>query len=805
MLISYEWLTEFFGVEIPIDKITNALDSLGFSVQSISTFNLDMPDFVFVKILEITPHPKADKLYCLKVSDTKTTYNIVCGAQNVSINKVSILALPGAKLPVGDKITKSKIRGVISEGMLCSPKELNFGEDSKGVVIFDSDENLAKSLNEVISKKDFVIDIEVPPNRPDCLSHLGVAREISCYLNLPLIKPQTITYTTKQEFPIHIETTDLCHRYIGKFFFEPKISISPLWMIRRLFACGMRPINNLVDITNYVLLEVGHPLHIFDYQKLSGGRIIVRSAKKNEKILCLDGNQIDLNEDDLVIADSDKPVAIAGIIGGQNTAVDFQTKNVLLESACFKPEKIKSMSKKMKLKTESSYRFERGLSCSSALYASDRAHFLISKLTSAKLLNMTDNYPTKQKERKIFVDLTEVKNILGTDFDETLIWQKLPKLDFTLEKMNNQIVISIPHFRNDIAEPIDICEEIARIIGYENIKPNLKSEIILQNVKPINKTFENEIRKLLTSIGFVDVYNYNLLSKNLLESLLPDCKDLIALENPVSLDYFYLRNSLIYGLITTLITNLHCGKETVKIFEIGNIFLKSKNKTKINEFDQNLIDETPIIGLLIFNQPNKANWLKNYDYDIFYLTGVISSLLNFLNIKFEFILQKNDFYSNFFQENTITSIKIENDTAGYLGIINNKLLNKFGLSEKISNLPIFAEIRFDILEKYSKPKTYLLPPKFPPVIRDISFIIAQTTPYAEILNTIKSLKINEIFDINLIDRFKKQEFGNNISITMRFFFRSYKTTLTDEFVNETIKKIITALEKKHQIKLRGQI
>ncbi|MDD5101938.1 MAG: phenylalanine--tRNA ligase subunit beta, partial [Endomicrobiaceae bacterium] len=572
MKISYNWLKDIVDFDLLPQDLCHTLTFLGVETSVVSG-GIKWEGIITAKVLEKQKHPNADKLSICKVNDGEKDYEIVCGAQNVEAGQTIALATIGAVLP-GDFIIKpTKIRGVDSEGMICSEQELGLKEESDGIMVLDEKTPLGKKLEDVLQDIDTILEIEVTTNRGDCLSHWGIAREISAKLQKIPNLPQIKTAKFADSNIIEIKDKDLCTRYIGCQIKGVKIAPSPKWIVDKLESCGIKSINNVVDITNYILLELGHPLHAFDASTISGGKIIVRRANPTEKITALDGKIHELTENMLLISDASKPLAIAGIIGGEFSSITEATTDIFLESAVFNPGNIRKTARTLNISTDASYRYERGTSWEVAEMASWRAINLIVEIAGGRLelredINSSDN-------KKVFIQLRveRVAKILGYEIDEKTIANILRFLGMEITtKVEKVLTAEVPSYRNDIKEEIDLIEEIARVNGYENI-PVIKDSNSFVNTGKQNTNSSKVIKNIsnsLVGLGFCEVMNYSFSEIKDLDKLYLNYSYKIA--NPISKENEVLRPSLLVGLMKNFVFNIGQATNDIKFFEIGRVF-----------------------------------------------------------------------------------------------------------------------------------------------------------------------------------------------------------------------------------------
>ncbi|OGS27097.1 MAG: phenylalanine--tRNA ligase subunit beta, partial [Elusimicrobia bacterium RIFOXYB2_FULL_48_7] len=622
MKVSYNWLKEF----IPIEPYTPAqvaeiLLSIGMEVEEM-TSPASVPDTVIsARIKTITKHPNADKLTVCSVTDGTTDYQIVCGAKNINPGDKVPLALPGSKLPNGMEIKTAAIRGVESGGMLCSSKELALDNDHSGILILPGDTVLGKTLNELMELDDVIFDVAVYPNRPDCLSIMGIAREIAAKLGLNLKLPEIYNPRKPESDLVGVEIADseLCGRYIASYLTDIQVVESPLKIKSRLINHGLRPINNVVDITNYVLLELGHPLHAFDMEKLEGRRITVRKAAENEEVLALNNNKYKLSPDMLVIADAKNPQAIAGVIGAQGSGVVSTTKNMVLESAVFKPQSVRNTAKMLNISTDASYRFERGSSWEACELSAKRALFLLLQNTKGTFVSINDTFKNEPVPRKIILRTKRLNKVLGVQVDKTEICGILLKLHLQVEPHDDDLNVTIPAHRLDLTEEIDLIEEVARMKGYDSIPATAISARIPDYAmeEPLLGV-ENKIRNYMSGQGFSEAVNYSFY-KNHLQLAMPEGNEIIEIANPLSKDVQFLRPSLLPALLGNVEHNLNNQLKNIKLYELGKVFRKNGLEIK----------ESNYLGIIVTGDILPTVWkAKSVESDYYFISGIVQNLLS---------------------------------------------------------------------------------------------------------------------------------------------------------------------------------
>lgn len=786
-------------------ELAHRLTMAGLEVSSISVIGAEFESIVVAKIEEISPHPNADRLLLCRVFNGKEILNIVCGAHNMKVGDKVALAPVGVVLPNGTKIKASKIRGVISEGMLCSGEELGIEEHSTGIFILPSELEVGRDLASALLLKDYVLDIDLTPNRPDCLSVIGIAREIAALYNLSVKLPSITVPEESQrveEFiQVKVEVPELCPRYTARYIYNVKIKPSPLWMRRRLESVGVRAINNVVDITNYVLLELGQPLHAFDYALLDQGKIIVKKASSGEKFFTLDNKERVLDEDVVMICDASKPVAMGGVMGGLNTEVTEKTQCLLLESAFFNPRTILKTSRKLGIKTESSLRFERGVNPETVVLALNRAAQLVADLAEGKVAKgIIDIYPNPlPSPPKIILNPQRVNWILGTEISRENMSHCLESLGIKVEprpEPEEELVAAVPSYRPDLKEEIDLIEEIARIYGYDQISPTLPEMSIAEGDSKFLFSQESKVRSLLVQSGFFEVITYSFISPEMVKALkLPDSHPLakyIAISNPLSKDQSVMRTTLIPGLLATVVTNHKYKNMDLKIFEIGKVFLPEEGK--------NLPQEKLMLGGLICGLRASESWNNpKEEVDFYDLKGVLENIFYLLSLK------NVDFQSDksvsYLHPGLCSRILLEGTTVGFLGEVHPEVLDYLEISKKI----FVFEVDFNKIINYcdKKEKRIKPIPRYPAIARDIALIVDDKIEWQVIEKEVLEAKIQYLDEIKLFDVYRGDPIPKGEkSLAFRMTFQASNRSLTDEEVNLFIEKILSHLKRKINYELR---
>ena len=799
MKLSINWLNEYIDFNKSVEEISETLTMVGNEVESVETSG-DIPGVIVAEIQEISAHPNADKLQLAKVFDGTLFYNVVCGAPNIKSGQKIFLATIGTKLPNDSdnsffEIKKSKIRGELSEGMICSEKELGISDNHDGIMVLPKECILGESIKTYYSET--VLDIDVTPNRVDCLSVIGLARDLSAKFSSKLKFDYSINHDiNKNNQIVEIRDPILCPRYTGVTIDSVTITESPEWLKQRLISIGERPINNVVDITNYVMFEMGQPLHAFDLDKIPGGKIIVRESMEKEKIKTLDGMERELPKKSIVISDEkENPIGLAGIMGGGNSEIESSTKTVFLESGNWNPSFIRNTSKSLGLSTEASIRFERNLNPDLAIYGLSRAIDLILEIAGGKIRHgIEDNFPGKREfTEKIILNIENLKKHLGLEIENDQISETLLNLNFKFDffEENGTWEITKPFWRSDIEIPEDIHEEIARIIGYDAIPLSYLAGSVPKwepNKSLDTKTMAQDI---LVGAGLNETISYSALS-NKLFSFTPkifNVGDNIKLKNPISNEYSILRKSLIPSLVSTASRNSNNWKGPIKLFEIGNVFY---------ELNSNIIEKTMIAGIITGPRQeislNSDNSLVNY----FDIKGVVELLARKLSFEFEPTIYEDNIFSK--NRSSLIYNKNINDSLGYMGELSKQTLNENNFS---TSKAVVFEIDLDMIIKSQKTFTYRDFSQYPQAHRDLSLIIDKSINFSEIEQIIYSENLVDeclIFDIYEGEEIPK----NKISISLRINYQSLYETLSSKRLDKIETNILSKLEKKLGIYIREQ-
>ena len=710
MKASIEWLKDYSDIDVSTKELADILTMTGSKVETIEEKGEDIKNVVVGKILEIEKHPNADRLVVTKIDiGNGEKLQIVTGADNIKVNDIVPIAKDGAELPGGKKIKTGKLRDVDSQGMMCSVGELGLdienypGQIEHGIMILDNkyEKNLGEDITEVLKLKESVLDFEITCNRPDCFSIEGLGREVAVSLDKKFKNPHRNIDELKignknsiEGLTVNIEEPNLCYRYIARVVKNVKVKQSPEWLVKRLNACGIRAINNIVDITNYVMLEMGQPLHAFDINSIAGKQITVRRAKADEKIVTLDGVERTLNNDMLVIADKDKPVAIAGVMGGENSEIEADTNTVVFESAVFYGGSVRKTAKAVGLRTEASSRYEKGLSPENTFRAINRAIELVELLEAGDPVDgMIDVYPTKQKINKIKLDVNRINNLLGINLSKEDMINILEKLEI---KVENDVIIP-PYFRTDIEQLADVAEEILRIYGYDKLETTLINAETTLGGKNKEQTIKDNVSEYLVAKGFSEIYTYGFISEKDLIKCNIDKEDnlfkqTVKIKNPLSEDYTIMKTTPIPTLLQVLQSNNNYKNKNVKVFELAKTYKNVSEKIEKGE----LPEENTVLTIGMYGEKE----------DFYTLKGVVENVLEVAGVK-KYDLFKDE-ENKLYHPGRCASLKVGNDIFASLGELHPLVAENYNLNDRV----LIAEINIDKIVKYARfNKKYVEIPK----------------------------------------------------------------------------------------------
>lgn len=800
MKYSYSWLRELSGTKLSAEKAAELLMLHAFEVEGLENKSQAFENVVVGEILEIKKHPNADKLQLTKINIGDKKLDIVCGAPNISVGDKVPVALVGAKLPNGIEIREAEIRGIKSFGMLCAKDELGLGTDHSGIFILERSAKIGISFAKAAGLDGTAIEIDVLANRAhDALSHVGMAREIAALsgkemeydydgIKLPNKKTKKIS--------VKIENNKIVSRYIGAVMENVQIKESPDWLKMRLEQCGIRAINNIVDVTNYVMLELGQPLHAFDFEKVSK-EIIVRNAKNKEKITLLDETIKELSSEDIVIADKNGAIALAGIMGGFSSAINENTKTIILEAATFDAASIRKTRMNRGIVTDAALRFEKDLDPNLAEKAMARAIEIIEHIADGKLDGIADAYPKKKNSWTIKLDLERATKLLGEKIPLAVSKKILTLLGFEVKTFGKQMIVTVPTFRLDVTTQEDLIEEIGRMYGYEKIRSTAPLAYVQAPRQNEKRLFSRELKNILATLGFSEEYNYSFYSERDANFAKLGSIKHLELENPMNPDQALLRVSLMPNILKNIKENIKNHKE-LHIFEIGHVYEPNSREVLPEEKEM-------LVGAVVLEKKSeKEEKQDKRNVTGFYeAKGYVDEILSKLGIT-------DHYYDNFNEKSSGTplalwhksrsaEIKIEGSQTpiGFVGEINPTILTNFGINTRV------AIFEFDVesLQNISAAEREFLPiRKYPTVMRDISMVVSKTVRVDDILKTIQRVGGNLVLDVDLFDIFDYAD--DTSSFAFHIILGADEKTLTGKEIDDVMNSIVLKLEKEISVKVR---
>lgn len=801
MKTSVDWLKEYCDINVSNKELADILTLTGSKVETVEEKGENIKNVVVGKILSIEKHPDADKLIVTKVDVKTEILQIVTGANNIKVGDIVPIAKDGSELPNGVKIKKGALRGVESNGMMCSVGELGLdlanypGQIDHGIMILGESyaDKLGEDITEVLNLKECIIDFEITSNRPDCFSIEGLGRETAASLKTEFKAPHRHLENLNipnvdniEGLTVNISEPDLCYRYIARVVKNVKIKESPEWLKRRLIACDVRPINNIVDITNYVMLELGQPMHAFDINSIEGKTIDVRRATENEKITTLDGVERTLDEKMLVIADAKKPVAVAGVMGGENSEIEEDTTTVVFESAVFNGPSVRITAKKLGLRTDASGLYEKGLARDHAEKVINRAIELVELLEAGEPVQQKiDVYPVKEELPVVDLDVERINNLLGISISEQEMLDIFKRLELKVE--NGKVYP--PYFRRDLILLNDIAEEVIRFYGYDKLGTTLVKSDATLGERTKSQKQENLYRVVLSNIGFSEICTYGFINRKDLENTNISYeaieKEIIKIKNPLSEDYTIMRPSTVPSMMKTLGINNSKKNETVKLFDISKRYRDIKQDIEKGEVPV----EEKILTLGMYGE----------NIDFYYLKGIIENLLETVGLTMYDIVKENS--NKIYHPGRCANLKVGNDVFVTFGEIHPIASENFDIQNRV----YVAEINMDKVAKYARVNRKYTPiPKFPAVERDIALVVDENIEVGQIERIIKKKAKKLLETVELFDIFRSAEkLGENKkSVAYALKFRIADRTLTDEDVNPVMKDILNELEKSLGGKIR---
>jgi len=791
MRISLNWLKEYIDIENSPEELAHLLTMTGLEVEGIEPIGQSLDDIIVAKIVSVDKHPNADRLTKCLVDTGKEQVPVVCGAPNVRVGAKVAMAIPGVTLQSGMVVKKGKIRGELSMGILLAEDEMGLTDDHTGIMILPDNFDAGVKLTSVFPVKDHILDISLTPNRPDCASVIGVAREIAAVtggkIRMPNIEYRQTGSLINDLASVKIEDITGCPRYSAGMIQGVELRPSPFWMRYRLHASGVRAINNVVDISNYVLMEMGQPLHTFDYRMLSGHRIVVARAKDGDLFTTLDGQVRKLNSGHLMIRDGEKPIALAGIMGGINSEIKPDTSDVLVESAFFDPITIRKGAKVLSLSTEASWRFERGIDIGGVINALKRSLTLLEELTGGSVCRgVIDNYPAPYSPPLIELRVKRTNEYLGTSLTRDQISPYLKSLNMDVSEVDSQkLQVKPPSFRVDISREIDLIEEVARLHGYDNIPVTFPMMSSNNEADDPSIRLHDQACNIMTGMGFSEIITFSFVSPDSAgklgageESYL---RSFVHLQNPLTIEQSVMRTSVLPGLLDTIKENIDNGEQDLKLFEWGNIFIRRDNET--------LPDERLVLAGVISGLHEQKTWHNVVrETDFYDIKGAAEVLLKSLGYK-EPVFKRTEAPATGYDKDASCGIYIFGRCVGHAGRVAAPVMEKFDI--KIKAAYIFEIDIKALLDKDIEPIVkYTSFSRFPAVKRDLTVIVDEQTESSMIKDLIRREGGNLIESINIFDVYKGEKIGpERKTISFRIIYRSMETTLDGNMINKLHEKI----------------
>ena len=801
MKVTYNWLKEFVDFDLSPVELGHLLTMLGLEVEGMEQLGGGMDEVVVARVLEKNQHPNADKLSLCKVDNGKEILSVVCGAQNFKQGDTVALAQIGAVLPGDFKIKRSKIRGEESCGMLCSEKELHLADESAGIMILSDDLPIGTPFFEAMGLKDTIFEIGLTPNRADCLSVIGIAREIAAKLGKRVRYPSIVVpeYGEPVDSKVSVTIQDAagCPRYAARFISGCKIAPSPAWLVNRLNAVGVRSINNVVDITNLVMIELGHPLHAFDYTQVAGGQIIVRRAGEGEKFNTLDGQERTLAVTDLVICDRDRAVALAGIMGGENSEIIDTTTDILLESAFFDPPTIRRTSKRLGLHTESSHRFERGADLEMVPKALDRAASLMAQLAGGSVATgRVDNFPSPKLPTSITFRPERANALLGLALPAERMAELFRNLEFQVQPVTNgSFQVTIPSYRIDIEREIDLIEEICRLNGFDQVVATMPVAQVISDRPSLHQRLRRSVRDHFVAEGMHEIVSFSFIAPEAADLLKLDADDprrnSIKLCNPLAAEQSVMRTTLLPGLLDTASRNMCFRSLDLRLFEMRRVYHAVAGQEMPHE---------PVYcaGLISGNRDVESWCHQGAAVDFYDAKGIVENLFDLLQIRGA--VWSADTPETFYHPGKACRIMFGGGTIGTVGEIHPEVLKNYEIDRPV----YYFELNFEELVRLAGARKAIVPPsRFPDSVRDLALLAPLELASSQLLDCVRALKQKELEDVVIFDLYQGDRVpAGHKSIALRLRYRAADRTMTDDEVQLVHQKVINALTGKLGVSVR---
>ena len=798
MLISLNWLKQYIDLDgIEINEMENALTMIGQEVEKIEVLGGNLENVITAQIIEKEMHPDSDHLTICKVDNGKEILQIVCGAPNHKAGDKVVMAQVGAKLAPDFVIKKGKIRGVESNGMLCSEEELNIGKDSSGIMILPEDTPVGVPMKEYLGINDTVFELEITPNRPDCLSHIGIARELGAYYNKEVKYPSFAINSESSEktadnISVEIEDSNLAKRYVARIIKNVTVKESPKWLKERVESIGIRSINNIVDASNFIMMELNQPNHTFDLDKIEGGKIVVRAGHENEKLVTLDEQERELNSDDIVISDGVKAVALGGVMGGQNSEITENTKNILLEVANFNSQNVRKTSRRLTLFSESSYRFERRVDEENAINVINRLANIIQEVAGGEILEgAVDNYPVPYKKKTATLNFERLNRFVGKNIPRETVIGILTRLEIEVVDNGETLTLTAPTYRDDLENEQDYFEEVIRMYGFDNIE-NILPKLDISEKPVIDTTkLSTQVKLIAANAGLKEVINYSFVPKDAMEKIKytsVERENLIDLLRPITEDFVTLRPTLLYSLLKNAKENMNRNATNIRFFEVSRTFVKAEELAK----------EEVKLGIILAGENNKTLWNpKPVPYDFYDLKGIVEEI--FTQLKFNNYMIKRSEQSQYHPGRSV-DVFVGRELIGSFGEIHPDVLENFDLGK---TSVLVGEFNIDLIQKYiGKKIKYQGIVKYPAVPRDFAFVMREDILVGDVLKTIqkvdKKIEKVELFDIyqgaGVLPGMK--------SVAISVILRDKNKTLEEKEIVDISNKIVAKIEKDYGAVLR---
>ncbi|HEY7601686.1 MAG TPA: phenylalanine--tRNA ligase subunit beta [Methylomirabilota bacterium] len=798
MRIPYRWLRELVDTAAGARDVAERLTMAGIEASPVAEGASELAGLVVAEVLDVAAHPASGTLRVCEVSTGAERFRVVCGAPNVRAGVRAAFATPGARLPGGRRVDVATIRGTVSEGMLCSEAELGVGDDAAGILLLGADAPVGADLVGHLGLDDAILEVEVTPNRPDCLSILGVAREVAALTGSRLRPPDTTVREdrglTTAGWRVTIEAPDLCPRYAARLITDVTVGPSPAWLAQRLRAAGLRPINNVVDVTNYVLWELGHPLHAFDGDLLAGRHVVIRRARPGEVVATLDGQSRSLGEAMLVIADAERAVAVAGVMGGANTEVRDSTRTVLLESAYFAPGSIRRTAKALGLSTEASYRFERGADIEGLRDALDRAARLIAELGGGRVATgVLDAYPVHRRPLTVPLRLDRIRRVVGALPPREGVAGILRGLGFPATEKDGGFEVVVPAFRRDVAIEDDLVEEVARIWGYGQIPSTLPSGALALTRRPRALLARDAVRRALSGAGCQEAVTLSMVDPAHLRHFgLPlDDPRVVRLQNPLGADRSVLRPTLLLGLLEAVATNVRRQAPDVRLFEIGRVF-EGRGAGELPR------EDTRVAIVVTGHREPRAWFAARARADVFDVKGVAEALVEALG-RGEVTVEP--VAAPYLEEGRAVTVLVQGTPVGTLGELHPDVQRAFDLPQ-----PVFvAELSLDAIEALPSRTVQHRPlARHPGIQRDLAVVVAHDVPSAKVSRAIEDVRVDWLQEVVLFDVYEGAQVGpGRKSLAYGLLYQAADRTLTDAEVNRAHADVVARLRAELGAEVRG--